>query len=287
MSSADVVSAPPQTVRVRIPAGAANALCQVRPIRSGMISAEVEVRGQRIEIETPVDGPVLFPTDVGLTLLSALNADPGLLVSGARALDIGCGSGLYTVALAMAGATHVTALDLNPACADVTRDNAARNGIRPAQVATIVGDLAELAVVEPWDLVVCNPPHFPHDPVYAADDGIEAALVGGNDGRALYDVLLARLDELLAPGGTLLLTHSSLTNIPRTREMLRRNAYECRTVQVCELDIPLRRYAAHRDVLLSRLYPLRAAEQAAFRGLRFEVHTLAATRIDSQDGSGE
>jgi uncharacterized protein YjbI with pentapeptide repeats len=41
----------------------------------------------------------------------------------------------------------------------------------------------------------------------------------------LYDVLLARLDELLAPGGTLLLTHSSLTDIPRTRQTLRRSGY--------------------------------------------------------------
>lgn len=285
--STDVISSPPQTVRVRIPAGAANALCQVRPIRSGMASAEVVVRGRRVEIETSDEGQVLFPTDVGLTLLTALNADPALPVAGARALDIGCGSGLYTVALAMAGAAHVTALDVNPACADVTRDNAARNGIRPAQIATIVGDLAELKVAEPWDLVVCNPPHFPHDPVYVANDGIEAALVGGSDGRALYDVLLARLDELLAPGGTLLLTHSSLTDIPRTRQTLRRNGYECRTVQVCELDIPMRRYAKHRDVLLSRLYRLRATERAVFRGLRFEVHTLASTRIDSLNGSGE
>ncbi|MFG1672923.1 methyltransferase domain-containing protein [Micromonospora sp. NPDC049282] len=287
MSSTDVINAPPQTIRLRVPAGAANALCQLGPTLNGTISATVEVRGGRIEIEAPAAGTVLIPTDVGLTLLSALNADPGLPVARARALDIGCGSGLYTVALASAGAAHVTALDVNPACAEVTRDNASRNGIPAAQVATIVGDLAEMAVSEPWDLVVCNPPHFPHDPAYAADDGIEAALVGGSDGRALYDVLLARLDELLAPGGTLLLTHSSLTNIPHTRQTLRRNGYECRTVQICELDIPMRRYAKHRDVLLSRLYPLRAAERAAFRGLRFEVHTLAATRIDSLDGSGE
>ncbi|GAA3778559.1 hypothetical protein GCM10022225_78120 [Plantactinospora mayteni] len=115
MSSTDVINAPPPTVRMRIPAGAANALCQVRPVRGGMVSAEVEVRGRRVEIETPDDGSVLFPTDVGLTLLSALNADSGLPVAGARALDIGCGSGLYTVALALAGAAHVTALDVNPA----------------------------------------------------------------------------------------------------------------------------------------------------------------------------
>jgi release factor glutamine methyltransferase len=184
------------------------------------------------------------------------------------------------VALLLAGAAHVTALDINPACASATVDNAARNGIDVAQVSTVVGDLADLAVTEPWDLVVCNPPHFPHDPAYSAGDGIEAALVGGSDGRALYNLLLARLNELLAPGGTLLLTHSSLTDVAGTCEALQLNGYRCRTVQVCELDIPLRRYAAHRDVLLSRLYPLRAAGRAAFRGLRFEVHTIAATRTD-------
>jgi release factor glutamine methyltransferase len=76
-----------------------------------MVSVDAEIRGRRIRIETPGDGPVLFPTDVGLTLLSALNADPSLLVAGVHALDVGCGSGLYTVALALAGAAHVTALD--------------------------------------------------------------------------------------------------------------------------------------------------------------------------------
>ena len=283
MSDTAIDARPSDVRRVVIPAAKVNALCRVRPVRDGVLTADANFRGGRVQIDTVDNGPVLFPTDVGLSLLAALDTDVTVNLTDARALDVGCGSGLYTVALLHGGAAHVTALDINALCAAVTTDNVVRNGFEPDRVSVVVGDLATLPVEERWDVVVCNPPHFPDDPAYAAADGIGTALVGGSDGRALYDVLLTRLDELLAPGGTLLLTHSSLTDVPRTCQALERRGYECRTVQVCELDIPLRRYAAHRDVLLSRLYPLRAAGRAEFRGLRFEVHTLAATRAKTTE----
>jgi precorrin-6B methylase 2 len=285
MSQAATLEVQSQPRRVVLPPGDANVLCASQQVRDGAASVEAEFRGHSLRIQTPETGSVLFPTDVGLSLLRALTLDTGVRLEGVRALDIGCGSGLYTVALLSGGAAHVTALDVNPTCAEVTLDNVTGNGIHPGRVTPMVGDVATLAVDRPWDVVVCNPPHFPYDPAYSADDGIEAALVGGSDGRALYDIVLDRADELLVPGGTLLLTHSSLTDVPRTRDKLRRRGYECRTVQVCELDIPMRRYAAYRDVLLSRLYALRSAGRADFRGLRFEVHTLAATRPASGEGS--
>jgi release factor glutamine methyltransferase len=193
-------------------------------------------------------------------------------------LDIGCGSGLYTVAMLLAGAATVTALDVNPACVFATIENVARNGLDVDRVKAVPGDLATVTVDRPWDVLICNPPHFPHDSTYAGDDGVQAALVGGVDGRALYNVLLARLDELLTTAGVLLLAHSSLTDIARTRAELAAAGYRARTLQVCELDIPLRRFAEHRDVLLARLYRLCARNSARFTGLRFEVHTLAVTR---------
>jgi methylase of polypeptide subunit release factors len=285
MSNAATLEAQPEVRRVVLPPGEANVLCDSQQVHNGVTSATVQFRGRSLQIQTPEAGSVLFPTDVGLSLLRALTLDRSVRLEGVRALDIGCGSGLYTVAMLSGGAAHVTALDVNPACAEVTLNNVTGNGIHPGRVNPIVGDVATLVVDQPWDVVVCNPPHFPYDPAYSADDGIETALVGGDDGRALYDIVLDRADELLEPGGTLLLTHSSLTDVPRTRDKLRKRGYECRTVQVCELDIPMRRYAAHRDVLLSRLYALRAAGRADFRGLRFEVHTLAATRPASGEGN--
>jgi release factor glutamine methyltransferase len=268
----------PAPARFALPAGHGNALCPVGVGAQGRLVGEFTFRNQRVSLEICGDETVLFPTDVGLSMLTALNNDPSVSVAGKRVLDIGCGSGLYTVALLAAGATSVAALDVNAACVFATIENVARNGLDIDRIEGLPIDLAAVEVSQPWDVVVCNPPHFPHDPAYAGEDGIQAALVSGSDGRALYDLLLARLDELLAPDGVLLLAHSSLTSVNRTRTALASAGYQVRTVAVCELDIPLRRFAVHRDLLLARLYQLRGHDHARFTGLRFEVHTLAATR---------
>jgi release factor glutamine methyltransferase len=230
-----------------------------------------------VVIEVPSGSGVLFPTDVGMSLLAALDTDP-LRVAGMRVLDVGTGSGVHAVAFGLAGAGHVTALDINPDCVGVVAANIRRNGLDPSRVRCVTGDLGGFDAGGGFDLVVCNPPHFPFDPAYAGRGGLQDALVGGADGRALYDLLLQRVDELLAVGGTLLLAHSSLTDITRTVRELAAAGFSCRTLLVCELDIPMVCYLDHREVLLARLYQLRAHGRAAFTGLRFEVHTLAFTR---------
>jgi ribosomal protein L11 methyltransferase len=68
-------------------------------------------------------------------------------------LDVGCGSGVLSIAAALLGAAHVTAIDVDPMAVDVTRDNAARNGVADVVVATTTA----LAAVEgTFDLVVAN-----------------------------------------------------------------------------------------------------------------------------------
>lgn len=193
-------TAPP--TRCVLPPGRDNVLMPPSRGRDGTIAGQYLFHGRPLRLETDGDGTTLFPTDVGLSLLAALNHEAVLNVTGAQVLDVGCGSGLYTVAMLLAGADTVTALDINPACVSTTIDNAARNNLNVSQVKSLCADLTTLVVEQPWDMVVCNPPHLPHDPMYAGDGGLQAALVGGTDGRALYDILLARLDELLVSHGT-------------------------------------------------------------------------------------
>jgi ribosomal protein L11 methyltransferase len=46
-----------------------------------------------------------------------------------RVLDYGCGSGILAIGAALMGATHIDAVDIDPAAVQSTCDNAARNGV--------------------------------------------------------------------------------------------------------------------------------------------------------------
>lgn len=62
-----------------------------------------------------------------------LAARPGITV-----LDVGCGSGVLAVAAAALGAERVVAVDVDPVAIDVTRENAARNGVEAVVDARLV-----------------------------------------------------------------------------------------------------------------------------------------------------
>ncbi|MEV4945533.1 methyltransferase [Streptomyces sp. NPDC053755] len=237
-----------------------------------------EFRGRKLRIGVSDPSEVLFPTDCGLSLVAALDGEHALDLDGVHALDVGCGSGLYTVALLAAGAAHVTALDINAASAPETRSNVELNGLDTGRLSCVTADLAQYTPPRRFDLVVTNPPHLPHDPSYATDNGLETALVAGRNGRALYDAVVARMDDLLAPGGRLIMAHSSLADVPRTIADLEMRGYEWRTLEVCEMDIPLLAYAEHKETMLGILEAQRAVGSAEFEGERFSVHALEFRR---------
>jgi SAM-dependent methyltransferase len=134
-----------------------------------------------------------------------LDADEAALLAhhlapGMRLLDVGCGAGREAVALARAGLA-VTAVDLAPAMAALTRRRAAAAGL---PVAVLAGDALELE----W-----APASF--DAVYLA-----AGVYSHIPGRARRVATLARLRERLRPGGLLALVplfHGSRGVLSRSR----------------------------------------------------------------------
>jgi len=97
-------------------------------------------------------GTGLHPTTrLCLKGLEAL-ADAGAL-DGARALDVGCGSGILSIAAARLGARSVTSVDIDPIAIDATTANARRNRltrqIRPRLGSLPSGD-------GPYALVIAN-----------------------------------------------------------------------------------------------------------------------------------
>lgn len=109
---------------------------------------------------------------------AAAYASPG------RALDVGCGAGVFSVWLAQRG-FDVTGLDLFPQATDMARARAAAHGVK---LTLVTGDLFAYAPAQPFDLVF--------------DSGCLHSLVGG-DVRAYKRQLLG----WLSAGGDYVLEH--------------------------------------------------------------------------------
>lgn len=265
-----------QALALRLPTGRAGTLWRSSTAADRASKGTIRFRNAAIDIA--VDDPdVLFPTDCGLSLLHVLHHREDVRLTG-TALDVGAGSGIYTTALLKAGCERVTALDINAACASVIRRNLIANHLDPSRAIIATADLRDFSTPDRFDLIVANLPHLPDDPSYRRDDGLQTALVAGHDGRGLYDVLLRRLDEFLAPAGVLIIAHSSLTDIGRTHRELADRGYAVSPLGGCELDIPLPGYGKHAPAVRTNLERLRAEGKAEFDGDRFTVEILKISR---------
>lgn len=77
------------------------------------------------------------------------------IASASRILDLGCGSGILSVAAAMlVPQTSIVAVDIDPDATATTTDNAARNGVGP-RITVQTGDVTVVAP-EPFDVVLAN-----------------------------------------------------------------------------------------------------------------------------------
>ncbi|MDX6672079.1 MAG: release factor glutamine methyltransferase [Solirubrobacteraceae bacterium] len=140
------------------------------------------------------------------------------LTPGARVLELCTGSGAIAIDAARHGARQVVAVDVSRRAVLTARFNARLNGVR---VDARRGDLLDAVRGERFDLIVSNPPYVPAVDGGIPKRGLKRAWDAGPDGRALLDRILAQAPRALAPGGTLLVVHSSICGEDRTLERLR------------------------------------------------------------------
>ncbi len=164
---------------------------------------------------------VFEPHSDSWMLAAVVRAQP--LPAGARALDVCTGTGLVAACAAFAGATDVTALDSSWRAVLCARLTARLNGVR---VRALRGDLLAPVAGEQFDLITSNPPYVPALSADPPTRGPERAWDAGLDGRALLDPLCEQAPAHLRRGGVLLIVHSAVANLDKTRAALEAGGLE-------------------------------------------------------------
>ena len=127
------------------------------------------IAGHPLLILPDVFNPALFrSTEVFVEAVAAA------IPSGARVLDLGCGSGIAGI-VAASRASLVVAVDVNPEAVRCTQINALLNGFED-RIDVRQGDLFEPIRDDLFDVVLFNPPYFKGE----AKDMWERALYGGD-----------------------------------------------------------------------------------------------------------
>lgn len=87
-----------------------------------------------------MDPGMAFGTGSHHTTRMCLEYLDAMDLEGKRLLDLGCGSGVLSIAALLLGAASATAVDIDPVAAKIARENAQRNGIGEERYTVCAGD---------------------------------------------------------------------------------------------------------------------------------------------------
>jgi SAM-dependent methyltransferase len=166
-----------------------------------------------------------------------------------RCLDIGCGTGILTVQLALNGAAHVHAIDIEQAAVANTLANAFRNGVAD-RVSGATVDLYPWVPEERYEVIVASLYQMPVDPA----EQVSTHRPLDYWGRNLLDHLIALLPEALAEDGVAYLLQLSILSQERTATLLAERGFEAKVVdysffEVTDLFQRGREHIAHVEEL--------------------------------------
>ena len=171
-------------------------------------------------LDAPADGRVALRLDPGLIFgtgshpttrmcLAALEQYAG---PGKTALDLGCGSGILSIAALRLGAASAKAVDIDDKCLTVAYENAALNGIGKDRYTVLVGDVL-------------------------SNGALREALGGGYDvvvANIVADVIMGlapMVRQFLKPGGLFLCSGIIDTRAGEVADALRQNGWEIETTR--------------------------------------------------------
>jgi cyclopropane fatty-acyl-phospholipid synthase-like methyltransferase len=144
---------------------------------------------------------------------------------GMRCLDVGCGCGIQTVQLALNGATHVHAIDIDRNAIANTVSNAYRNNVGD-RVSGADVDLYQWEASDRYDLIVASLFQMPVDP-YEEPSGHRPLDYWG---RNQLDHFIGRLPQLLTERGRALVMQLSIVGQATTSQRLAREGLTARVI---------------------------------------------------------
>jgi S-methylmethionine-dependent homocysteine/selenocysteine methylase len=143
-----------------------------------------------------------------------------------RCLDVGCGTGILGIQLALNGASHVRAIDIDERAVRNTETNAHRNGVGERMTAARI-DIFPWVPEERYEVIVACVDQTPVDP----DQHVTGHRPIDYWGRTPLDPVLTKLADALAPEGVAYVVQLSILAQRRTAELLAAAGLEVRVVE--------------------------------------------------------
>jgi S-methylmethionine-dependent homocysteine/selenocysteine methylase/SAM-dependent methyltransferase len=147
------------------------------------------------------------------------------LGQGKRCLEIGCGSGILSVQLALNGAEHVHAIDIQSEAVANTLANCFRNGVADRVSATVT-DLYTYISDQKYDVIIASLYQMPVDPLGDLSSHRPVDFWGRNQ----VDHLISLLPDLLKDDGTAYVMQISILGQLRTAELLERAGLDSKLI---------------------------------------------------------